>query len=155
MKPNTVIKTFIAGSLVLGLGVTLAYAGADDQIKARQAEMKANGKMMGVLVPMIKGEAPYDAAAVKASIDELAAAEKAANDVKAWDASSKEGATVETWAKPEIWAEGSKFEVKYKAWVDARMALAATTDEASFKAAFPALGDSCKGCHEEFRRPKG
>jgi cytochrome c556 len=154
MISNTLLKTLTAGALVLGLGVTLAFAAADDQIKARQAEMKANGKAMGVLVPMIKGEAPYDAAAVKASLDAIAVLEKAADDVKAWDASSKDGATVETWAKPEIWAEGSKFGAKYKAWVDARAALAATTDEASFKAAFAALGESCKGCHEEFRRPK-
>ncbi len=37
----------------------------------------------------------------------------------------------------------------------ASTALAAATDEASFKAAFPELGNSCKGCHEKFRRPKG
>lgn len=154
MKTHTVIKTFTAGALIFGLGVTLAFAGADDQIKARQAEMKANGKAMGVLVPMIKGEALYDAAAVKASLDEITALEKVSDEIKAWDASSKDGATVETYAKPEIWAEGSKFGEKYKAWVDARAALVATTDEASFKAAFPALGASCKGCHEEFRRPK-
>jgi cytochrome c556 len=154
MKTNTLLKTFTAGALVLGLGVTLAFAAADDQIKARQAEMKANGKAMGVLVPMIKGEAPYDAAVVKASLDEISALEKAADEVKAWDASSQEGATVETYAKPEIWAEGSKFGEKYKAWVDARAALAATTDEASFKTAFATLGATCKSCHEEFRRPK-
>ncbi len=154
MPSQKLLKLMTAGALVIGLGVTLAFAGADDQIKARQAEMKANGKAMGVLVPMIKGEAPYDAAAVKASLDEITALEKVADDVKAWDVSSKEGATVETYAKPEIWAEGSKYGEKYKAWVDARAALAATTDEASFKAAFPALGNSCKGCHEEFRRAK-
>jgi cytochrome c556 len=34
------------------------------------------------------------------------------------------------------------------------VALAATTDEAGFKAAFPAVGEGCKGCHEKFRRPK-
>jgi cytochrome c556 len=33
-------------------------------------------------------------------------------------------------------------------------ALKATTDEAGFKAAFPAVGAGCQGCHEKFRRPK-
>ena len=29
-----------------------------------------------------------------------------------------------------------------------------STDEASFKAAFPELGNACAGCHEKFRRAK-
>jgi cytochrome c556 len=155
MLSSKLLKSLTAGVLVVGLGVTLAYAAADDQIKARQAEMKANGKAMGAMVAIMKGEAPYDAAVVKASIDAMAAGDAAAGEAKAWDASSMEGATVETWAKPEIWAEGSDVGAKYQAWVDARNAVGATTDEAGFKAAFPALGAACQGCHEKFRRPKG
>ena len=155
MLSKNLFKSIAAGAIVLGLGFSLAYAAADDQIKARQAEMKANGKAMGALAAIMKGEAPYDAAVVKASLDAMTAADAAAGEAKAWDASSMEGATVETWAKPEIWAEGSKIGEKYQAWVDTRAALAATTDEAGFKAAFPALGASCGGCHEMFRRPKG
>jgi cytochrome c556 len=155
MLSRKLFKSVAAGAIVLGLGVSLAYAAADDQIKARQTEMKANGKAIGALVAIMKGEAPYDAAVVKASLDAMTAADAAAGEAHAWDASSMEGATIETWAKPEIWAEGSEIGAKYQAWVDARAALAATTDEASFKAAFPALGASCGGCHEMFRRPKG
>jgi cytochrome c556 len=155
MLSSKLLKSLTAGVLVIGLGVTLAYAAADDQIKARQTEMKANGKAMGALAAIMKGEAPYDAAVVKASLDAMAAADAAAGEAKAWDASSMEGATIETWAKPEIWAEGSTIGAKYQAWVDARTALAATTDEAGFKAAFPALGASCQGCHEAYRKPKG
>jgi cytochrome c556 len=155
MLSKNLCKSVAAGAIVLGLGFSLAYAAADDQIKARQAEMKGNGKAIGALVAIMKGEAPYDAAVVKASLDAMAAGDAAAAEAKAWDASSMEGATVETWAKPEIWAAGSDIGAKYQAWVDARAALAATTDEAGFKAAFPALGASCGGCHESFRRPKG
>ena len=145
MLSKNLFKSIAASAIVLGLGFSLAYAAADDQIKARQAEMKANGKAIGALVAIMKGEVPYDAAAVKASLDAMTAADAAAGEAKAWDASSMEGATVETWAKPEIWAEGSNVGEKYQAWADARAALAATTDEASFKAAFPALGASCGG----------
>ena len=155
MLSKKLFKSAAVGAIVLGLGFGLAYAAADDQIKARQTEMKANGKAMGAMAAIMKGEAPYDAAVVKASLDAMAAADAAAGAAKAWDASSMEGATIETWAKPEIWAEGSDIGAKYQAWVDARTALAATTDEAGFKAAFPALGASCQGCHEKFRRPKG
>ena len=155
MLSKNLCKSIAAGAIVLGLGFSLAYAAADDQIKARQAEMKGNGKAIGALVAIMKGDAPYDAATVKASLDAMTAADAAAGKAKAWDASSMQGATVETWAKPEIWAEGSDIGEKYQAWADARAALAATTDEAGFKAAFPALGAACGGCHEKFRRPKG
>ena len=155
MLSRKLFKAISAGALVMGLGATLAFAGADDQIKARQVEMKGNAKAIGALVAIVKGEGPYDAAVVKASLDAMAAGDAAAGAANAWDASSLEGATIETWAKPEIWAEGSEIGAKYQAWVDARNALAATTDEASFKAAFPALGNACGGCHEKFRRPKG
>ncbi len=154
MQAQSFLRTVTAGVLVIGLGVTLAFASADDKIKARQAEMKNNGKAIGALVAIMKGEQPYDAAVVKASIDSMAAGDAASAKVGAWDADSAKGETVETYAKPEIWAEGSDVGTKYKAWVDARNAVAATTDEASFKAAFPVLGESCKGCHEKFRRPK-
>ena len=155
MVSRNFMKSLTAGALVVGLGVTLALAATDDQIKARQAEMKANNKAAGALVAIIKGEAPYDAAVVKSSIDDMVTADKAAQAAHAWDATSQKGETLETWAKPEIWAAGRDIGVKYQALVDARTAVAATTDEASFKAAFPALGKACQSCHEEFRRPKG
>jgi cytochrome c556 len=155
MVSRNILKSLTAGALVVGLGVTLAFAAADDQIKARQAEMKANGKAMGAFVGIVKGETPYDAAVVKANIDAMLAAEKAAMDAHAWDADSQKGETVETFAKPEAWSDAKGFEAAYGALVKARDALAATTDEASFKAAFPALGEACKGCHEKYRRPKG
>jgi cytochrome c556 len=154
MFSKHLFKPITAGAIVLGLGFSLAYAAADDQIKARQAEMKANGKAMGALAAIMKGEAPYDAAVVKASLDAMAAADAAAAEAKAWDASSMEGATVETWAKPEIWAEGSDIGAKYQAWVDARAALAATTDEAGFSAAFPALARHAKAVMKSSAAPR-
>lgn len=147
-------KTLVSAAVVVGLGVGLAYASADDQINARQEEMKANGKAIGDMAKIFKGEVPYDAAAVKAAIDGMVAAEQKANDAKAWDASSQEGGTVKSYAKPEMFTDKAGVEAVYKAYLDARTALAATTDEAGFKAAFPALGASCKGCHEKFRMPK-
>ena len=38
---------------------------------------------------------------------------------------------------------------------DAAKAVAASTDEAGFKAAAQKLGQACGGCHEKYRRPKG
>jgi cytochrome c556 len=136
----------LAGSALLA---TVAFAGP---IEDRQAAMKENGKMMGTLVAIIKGEATYDAAAVKTATDTMKA------DFEKFAASFPEGSDkgdVETWAKPEIWTDAAGFK---KAMDDASAALAAvaaSTDEASFKAAFPALGQACQSCHEKYRRPKG
>lgn len=154
MTLSKLSKTLIASAVVASFGVGFAYASADDQINARQEEMKANGKAIGDMVKIFKGETPYDAAAVKAAIDSMVAAEKKANDVKAWDASSQQGGTVKSYAKPEMFTDAAGVGAVYKAYLDARTALAATTDEAGFKAAFPALGAACKGCHEKYRLPK-
>jgi len=67
MKPIKVAGILTAGAMVLGLGVSLAMASADDAIKGRQACMKAHGATMGVLVPIMKGEKAYDNAAIQAA----------------------------------------------------------------------------------------
>ena len=61
------------------------------------------------------------------------------------------GATA-TGAKAEIWSDAAGFTAAWKDLDTAVAALSASTDEASFKAAFPALGAACKGCHEKFRQ---
>ncbi len=144
--------SLIAGTaMVLSAGFAMAGA-ADDAIKARQECMKSHGAMMKVAVPMMKGEAPFDAAALKATYD---GEDKACADwAKWWGADTQKGETVETYAKPEIWTDAKGFEAAGGAWYEAAQKLRAATDEASFKAAFPAVGEGCKGCHEKFRRPK-
>ena len=59
---------------VLTASSTLAFSAADDAIKARQACMKANGGIMGVAVPVMKAEKPYDAAALQDAIGKMEAA---------------------------------------------------------------------------------
>ena len=153
MLAERVSKIVAASVVVLGLGGTLALAGpADDAIKGRQACMKSRGASMGVMVPMFKGEKPYDGAAIQAALAKEEAA--CADWAKFWGADTMKGETVETYAKPEIWSDAKGFEATGGAWYKAYTTIKATTDEAGFKAAFPALGSSCQGCHEKFRRPK-
>ena len=152
MVAGRFLKSISAGAIVLGLGITLAYASADDAIKGRQACMKAHGASMGVMVPMFKGEKPYDNAAIQAVLAKEEAA--CADWSKFWGADTMKGETAETWAKPEIWSDAKGFETAGGNWYKAYTTIKATTDEAGFKATFPALGSSCQGCHEKFRRPK-
>jgi cytochrome c556 len=60
----------------------------------------------------------------------------------------------ETYAKAEIWSDAEGFKAAEDAALKAVAELAASTDEASFKIAMGALGNSCKGCHDKYRRPK-
>lgn len=136
--------------LTLGTGIALA-AGVDDQIKVRQLEMKTNGEALGTLVKIIRGAVPYDPAVVAAQVKAMQDAVAASDAAKAWDASTQTGATIPTRVKPEIWSQPDAFAAAQKGFADALAALAATTDEAGFKAAFPQLGAACKSCHETFR----
>jgi cytochrome c556 len=139
-------------ALMLAASSTLAFSAADDTIKARQACMKANGGIMGVAVPVMKGEKPYDAAALQDAIGKMEAA--CGGWATFWGADTQKGETVETYAKAEIWTDAAGFEAAGGASYTAMQALKASTDEASFKAAFPAVGAACKGCHDKYRRPK-
>jgi cytochrome c556 len=155
MLSKKLFKSISAGAIVLGLGMTFAYAAADDVIKARQNWMKERAKAMGPMVDIMKGEAPYDAAVVKASLDAVNATWEAVKDIDLFAPDTAKGETVETFAKPEIWSDPEGWKAAGDAMGKAFSDLAATTDEASFKAAFPAVGQACQSCHEKFRRPKG
>ena len=153
MKKNVAAALALAiGVGIIGAGAGFAAGTADDMINARQAEMKVNMKAMKDLVSMLKGETKYDTAAVQAAAKSIsdAQAEGVAKDV--WNASSQTGATVKSGAKPDIWTDQAGFADAWKNLDTAVAALNASTDEASFKAAFPALGGACKGCHEKFRQ---
>ena len=145
---------FTIATAVLALGLTTsAFAGpADDLVKERQACMKAQGAAMGVFVPVMKGEKPFDAALHKTTFETMDKA--CANWAKFFSAESQSPESVQTWAKPEIWSDAKGFEaVSGKAYA-AHEKLKAVTDEAGFKTAFAEFGAGCKGCHETFRKPK-
>ncbi len=150
MFSNAARTTFAL--FALSLGSTLAFSAADDTINERQACMKAQGGGMGVFVPIMKGEKPYDAAAVTEAIGKMDAA--CANWNTFWSEESIKGGTVKHYAKPEILTDKAGFEAAGGAAYTAMQALKASTDEASFKAAFPNVGAGCKGCHDKFRLPK-
>jgi cytochrome c556 len=154
MLKSKTAKLAMAGFLALGVGLTVAYAASpDDKIKARQAEMKGNGKAIGELAKIYKGEAPFDAAVVKAQLDAIGQGYETGVKAGAWDPDSAKG-TVETWAKPEIWTDTEGFKKVSEAFGAAMGPVGAATDLATFKPAFEQLGGGCKGCHDKFRRPK-
>jgi cytochrome c556 len=143
-------KLVIAISM-LALAASAAFA---DPILDRQALMKERGKIVGGISKVVKGEEPFDAAAVLTQLQALQAnAEKI--DVDAlFPAGSDTG---DTTASPKIWEDMAGFKAandKYVADVKAAVA-AAPADVDALKAQFGAIGSDCGTCHQGYRVKKG
>ena len=151
MKIKTVMGVFAAGALALGLAsAAMAAASPAEAIQAREACMKANVKMMKVMVPVLKGKAAYDKAAIDAAIAH--AEEACAGWAGWWGEDTKPGGAVETEALETVWTDKAGFEAAGAAYMKGMEGVKASADEASFKAAFPELGKACQSCHEKFRK---
>jgi cytochrome c556 len=131
-------------AIFLGMGASVA---ADDPIAARRVLMKANGSATKVVVGIMKGAAPFKLEDVQAALKSyIDAADKAP---ALFPAGSDKG---DTHALPAIWTNSKDFDARFaKLGTDSKAALAAITDEASFKADFPPVLKNCGGCHELYR----
>jgi cytochrome c556 len=136
----------IAGALLIGVGAVMAQDAKDTQ-----AMMKANGKNAGALAGMVKGEKPYDQAAVDAAFAQFAATAKKFPTL--FPASMK-GMKLEGDydASPKVWDDKAGFD-------EHAASFAKTVDETkgkikdleTLKANFPGVTKQCGGCHETYR----
>ncbi len=142
------IRTFtVAAAILLGVGVVAAQ----DANQGRTV-MKANGKAVGaVLAPMVKGEKPYDQAAVN---DALAQLEDTAKKLPTlYPVSLKNAKPDGDYSpSPKIWDSKAEFDTHIanfgKAVGEAKGKI---KDLDTLKANLPAIGKQCSGCHETFR----
>ncbi|MER8853865.1 cytochrome c [Mesorhizobium australicum] len=143
-------KLVIAISM-LALAASAAFA---DPILDRQALMKERGKIVGGLSKVVKGEEPFDAAAVLTQLQALQAnAEKF--DVEALFPKGTDRG--DTTASPKIWEDMAGFkaaEDKYLADVKAAVA-AAPADVDALKTQIGTIGSDCGTCHQGYRVKKG
>ena len=152
MIKNTKLAVVAVAALAIG-AASVATSGPEGTaaIKARQEAMEAVGGSIGALAAIAKGEAPFDAAVVEKNAGTIA--ENLKKSAALFPEGSETGET-ETWAKAEIWANFADFEKKLKESHAAAEALKAVTEEAAFRPALGKLGNSCKSCHQDYRRPK-
>lgn len=142
------VKSVVVGGL-FAVAVS-APALAVDAIEARQTILKGMGDEARPLAAMLKGEAAFDLARVKAALK--IHAEGAEKLKEFYPDNSRTGKTE---ASPRIWVEKERFLGLYaELAADARAAEAAITDEASFKAQFPGVLADCKACHDDYRVKK-
>ncbi len=147
-----VFASLAAGALVASLSVpALAqFQKPEDAVKYRKAAFTVMGSHFGRLGAMANGRAPFDAtaAANSAAIVETMSA-------LPWEGFVAGTDKGDTRAKPEIWAEQAKFKEgadKMQAEATKLAAAAKTGNLDAVKAAFGAVGQSCKACHDAYRK---
>lgn len=145
------IRALMLAAALAGLGVT-AVTAADEPQVVRQQAMKKVGAATGALAGIAKGEKPYDAEVVKASLTTISETMKTFPDH--FPAGSEAGH--ETEASPKIWEAMDDFKAHAaKLGADAEAALAdLPADQAAVGAALKTIGADCGSCHEVYRIKK-
>ncbi len=145
-------KITAIAALTLGLASAAVYAAKPaDIIAARQANFKVIGKSFKGIMDEMRKPAP-DMAMIKASANALAGGSSKVSGYFPKGSGPEAGA--KTHALPAIWAKNADFKKSAANLVAAskKMQLAANSNNIdTVKAAFPALGGTCKGCHDQFK----
>ena len=142
----------LAATVALAVIGASAVIAAEEPQVARQGMMKKVGGAMGALAGIAKGEKPYDAEIVKASLTTMSEVAKAFPEQ--FPVGSETGAESE--ASPKIWETTDDFKAKaakFAADTDAVLA-SVPVDQAGVGAALGAIGPNCGGCHEVYRLKK-
>ena len=141
----------VAGTLLLGVGAVMAQ----QDIAVRQDNlMRAQAKSLyTVMLKMVKGEIPYDQAAVDAAIAQLAESVPKISGVFVFATNPKEDVVNATYgASQKIWQNKADFDSKIppvaKAIAEVKGKI---TDPASLKVAYTSINDRCTDCHETYR----
>jgi cytochrome c556 len=137
------------GALLLGAGAVLAQ---QDVAVQQQNLMKAQGKnMYGVLLKTVKGETPYDQAAVNAALTALEADVTKIPTV--FTPNPKVDVVDATFGSSQkIWQNKADFDAKVPPVTKTIADVKGTVkDGASLKVAFDAIQAKCTDCHETYR----
>lgn len=142
----------VVGALLLSAGAVIAQ---QDLVKQNQDTMKANAKNLGAMIAMVKGEKPYDQAAVTAGLAQL---EETAKKLPTMFPDSIKGINPDGGkyeVSPKIWEDKADFKAKIEEFAKVvTEAKPKITDLDTLKVSAPAIGKACGNCHETFRIKK-
>ena len=145
--------TLVVGALLLGATAVVAQ---QDLVKQNQDTMKANAKNLGAMIAMVKGEKPYDQAAVTAGLAQL---EETAKKLPTMFPDSIKGmnpSDSKYEVSPKIWEDKAGFKARIDEFAKVvNEAAPKITNLDALKANAPAIGKACGNCHETFRIKKG
>jgi cytochrome c556 len=139
----------VAGTLLLGVGAVMAQqdiAVQQDNLMRGQAKY-----LYGVMQKMMKGETPYDQAAIDTAITQLEAS--VGKIATVFTPNPKQDVVNSTYGSSQkIWQNKADFESKIppvaKAIADVKGKI---KDLASLKVAYGSINDRCNDCHETYR----
>lgn len=144
----------VSGALLSPLWMSTAsaqFAKPEDAIKYRQSALVVLASQFGRMQPTIKGQVPYDAAAIKANVALVQTL-----STLPWSAFGS-GTQGNSSAKPEVWSDAAGFkaaQIKFEGAVVKLSAAADAGDLDKLRAAFGDVGASCKACHDSYRVKK-
>jgi cytochrome c556 len=146
-----VMACMLAPAALLWSGSAQAqFAKPEDAIKYRKAAYTVMGTHFGRIGAMVQNRIPFNAQQAQMNAEIVEMASKLPFD--GFVAGSNQG---DTRAKAEIWSQADKFKTANDNMVRAVAALnvAAKTGNAdNLRAAFGQAGQTCKACHDDFRR---
>jgi cytochrome c556 len=151
LYPSMFALAIVATTALIGIDQAGAQ-GPAGVVEQRIAAMKTNGAAMRTLVPLARGEAPWNQAAAIQALETLQ--RNGEQTVAMFPRGSDAASGVKTAALASIWEKASEFAAAAKVQTDAADALlkaARANDEQGFRSGFAAMGRSCGGCHEGFR----
>ncbi len=153
---NKQLAMVLAGG-VLGASVLTAVQAADpkpqDVVDYRKSVYTIIGWNFKPIGAMMKGEVPFDAAAVARHAQYVEMMSKAAPE--GFAKGSGPDAVKDTEAKPEIWTNPDKFKTAMSNFQQESAKLAEVAKvgkEADIKAQFGKTAETCKACHKEFKK---
>jgi cytochrome c556 len=135
---------------LMPLSAHAQFAKPEDAIKYRQSAFTVMGTHFGRIGAVVRGDVPFNAAAVTANAEIVAAMSKL--PYTAFGPGTETGGN--TKAKAEIWKEKDKFDKGAADMQDAvgKLVVAARSGNLDdVKKAFGAAGQTCKACHDEYR----
>ena len=142
---------------ILGLSILTAANAADpkpqDVVEYRKSVYTIIGWNFKPIGAMVKGEIPFDAAAVARHAQYIEMMSKAAPE--GFTKGSGPDAVKNTEAKPEIWTNSAKFETAMTNFQKEAASLAEVAkggDEKAIKVQFGKTAETCKACHKEFKK---
>ena len=149
------MKTLVPAALVLATAVLSTPAMAqfqkpEDAIKYRKAAFTVTAAHFSRIGAMANGRVPFDA---KVAAENAALVETMSK--LPWDAFGPGTDKGDTRALPAIWTEQAQFKAgadKFQAEAAKLNAAAKTGNLDAIKTAFGAVGQTCKACHDSYRK---
>ncbi|EJW13641.1 cytochrome c, class II [Rhodovulum sp. PH10] len=154
MKRIVLAAAVLAIGTGIGIGSLAAQSGVSDKVIQRVKLMDQQGRALGTIGKMVRGQASYDQAAVDAAFTTLKDTSAKLPALYTADAKGR-APDADYYASDKVWENKAEFDQHFD---DLQKAIAANAgkvkDLDTLKPAVMAIGKACGGCHEDFRVKK-